>query len=284
MVKLYGCKEGVDMANASDGSGGGAHTDTIFSLAQKAASQLGWNATFVAKQWALETGNFKSDVFKIDHNPAGIKWYPGMTYGTKGLAASDGGYYAKFSDPVSGYVNFVKNNHRYSNVGNSQDPYTEAQTIRADGWATDPKYVSKVMGMKVDGSQTVNVSSNASTDSGSSTGTGAFGLPDIPALITKSLGVIVGAGIVFLGIWVALNPLSDLTTAIASTVKQFSKMPLEGVTKSVKNAPTAARKRKEANQVKKTEKVQKHNENKALDKQLALLDKHITKLDKKRMG
>lgn len=270
------------MTTQSEGVGGvtASSTDTISSLAQKAASQLGWNPTFVANQWALETGNFKSNAWKIDNNPAGIKWYPGMSFGTKGIAASDGGYYAHFSDPVNGYVNFVKNNHRYSNVGSSQDPYKEAQTIAKDGWATDPNYAKLIMGMKVDGNQTVNV--NSSSDSGNSTG--IFGLPDIPSLVTKALGVIVGAGIVFLGIWVATNPLSDLTTAIASTAKQFSKMPLEGATNAVKNAPSVFKNRRNEKKNNKMENVKKSKEDKKIDKQIKLLNKDIAKLDKKRMG
>jgi hypothetical protein len=215
-----------------------------------------------------------------------------MTYGTKGSAAPDGGNYAHFSDPVTGYVNFVKNNPRYSNVKNSQDVYTEAKTIAADGWATDPNYASKIMGMKVDGSLAVDTSSSGSgsnSDSGSSAP--SFGLSDIPNLISKSLGVLVGAGIVFLGIYIAMNPLGDLTTAIASAAKEFSKMPFEGATKAVKNAPNNFRKRKNENikknneiSGKRNEIASKRKEEKAIDKQMKLLDKHLAKLEKKKMG
>lgn len=254
--------------------GASMSTDTISSLAQQAASQLGWNPTFVANQWALETGNFTSHVWKTDNNPAGIKWYPGMTYGTKGTAAPDGGYYAKFSDPVNGYVNFVKNNSRYNNVGNSQDPTIEAQTIAKDGWATDPNYASKVMHVKVNGNPTF--SPNGSTM--------AFGLPDIPGIITKTLGVIVGAGIIFLGIWIAMNPFADLTSAITSTLKQLGKMPLEGATNVVKKAPGVVKNQIEKKQAKKNDEIKKRKENKALDKEMVLLEKRITKLNHKKMG
>lgn len=247
-------------------------TDTISSLAQKAASQLGWSPVFVANQWALETGNFTSHVWKVDNNPAGVKWYPGMTYGTKGTAASDGGYYAHFSDPVTGYVNFVQHNHRYSNVGNSKDPYIEAQTIAKDGWATDPNYAAKVMHMKVNGNKAVDVSSNGTIPGLTNTG---FGLSDVPNLLSKALGILVGAAIVVLGIWVAMNPLADLSSAITSTIKQFSKMPLEGATNAVKSAPGNVRKQKKENS-------QKSKEDKRIDKQIMQLDKHITKLEKRR--
>jgi LysM repeat protein len=134
---------------------------TISELAQEAADQLGWNEEFIKKQWALETGHFTSSVWINDHNPAGIKFYDGMDYGTKGSAASDGGHYAHFDDPVIGYVNFVKKNPRYSNVKNSLDVYTEAKTIAADGWATDPAYADKIMGVVVDGGKTIEVNGQA---------------------------------------------------------------------------------------------------------------------------
>lgn len=254
-------------------------TDSIQSLAQKAAAQLGWNATFIQNQWALETGNFSSHVWKADNNPAGIKWYPGMTYGTKGTPAADGGYYAKFSDPVIGYVNFVKHNPRYSNVGNSKDPYIEAQTIAKDGWATDPNYAKKVMGVKVSANQVVDVGAGAIPVTQTS-----FGLPDVPGLISQALGILVGAGLVFLGIWIAMNPFSDLTTAITSTIKQFSKMPLESANNAVKSAPNAVRQRSQQKQVKKNDELKNRKENKALDREMKLLQKHIKKLDKKNIG
>lgn len=126
----------------------------ISELAQKAAEQLGWDAEIIEKQWTLETGHFKSDAWLIDHNPAGIKWYDGMTYGTKGIAASDGGHYAHFDDPVEGYVQFVQHNHRYDNVNDSQDPAIEAKTIAKDGWATDPNYAKKIMDISINSDTT----------------------------------------------------------------------------------------------------------------------------------
>lgn len=247
-----------------------ANTDSVSSLAQQAAQQLGWNPTFIANQWALETGNFTSNVWKTDNNPAGIKWYPGMTYGTKGSPASDGGYYASFSNPVTGYVNFVKNNPRYSNVGNSQDPYTEAQTIAKDGWATDPNYASKVMGVTVNGNQTVNTTPNSSIPGMQQT---AFGIPsmsDIQNIVTNALGVIVGALLIGLGIWVAMNPFSDLTTAIISTVGKLSKMPLEGATNQVKNLPNNVRNQKKTkNSGKNINNEQKNKKEKQINDELS---------------
>lgn len=196
-------------------------TDSVSSLAKQAASQLGWNPQFVEKQWALETGNFSSNVWKSDNNPAGIKWYPGMTYGTKGTAASDGGYYAKFSNPVEGYVQFVNNNKRYSNVKNYSTVQGEAQAIKNDGWATDPNYVKKILSENPNGNQSVTVDSSTTQDSTGLTDT-TFGLPSassIGKIVSQGLGILVGAGIIFMGIYITMNPLSDLSSAIYSLKK-----------------------------------------------------------------
>lgn len=125
---------------------------SISDLAKQAAEELGWDAGFIERQWTLETAHFTSHVWLTDNNPAGIKWYPAMTYGTKGSAANDGGFYAHFDNPVDGYVNFVKHNPRYSNVADSKDPYIEAETIAKDGWATDPDYAKKIMSISIENS------------------------------------------------------------------------------------------------------------------------------------
>lgn len=122
---------------------------SISDLAHKAAAALGWNAEFIQRQWTLETGHFKSNAWIIDHNPAGIKYYEGMTFGTKGIEANDGGHYAHFDDPAEGYIQFVKHNPRYSHVGDTQDPYFEAQNIAKSGWATDPHYADKIMSISI---------------------------------------------------------------------------------------------------------------------------------------
>lgn len=262
-----------------------ANTDTVSSLAQNAANQLGWNSTFIEKQWAEETGNFTSNVWKTDNNPAGIKWYPGMTYGTKGSAAPDGGNYAHFSNPVSGYVNFINNNPRYSNVKNSKDPYTEAQTIAQDGWAQDPNYASKIMRTNANGNQTVNVSPNSSSTLPGLQQT-AFGLPDIQSLLSKGLGVVVGAGIVFIGLWALMNPLSDLTTAITTSVKQISKQPFKGATNAVYGATDAVKKQgirksiKQAPNAIKQHRAAKKEERK-LDKQEREMARDLKRMEKR---
>lgn len=45
-------------------------------------------------------------------------------------------------------------------------------------------------------------------------------ISSIGTIVTKSLGILVGSGIVFLGIWIATNPLSDLSSAIYSLGKK----------------------------------------------------------------
>lgn len=147
-------------------------------------------------------------------------------------------------------------------------PYSETQN-----------YVKSVMSMYKGGN--INVSG---INSGNSTGTTAFGLPDIPGLITKSLGVIVGAGIVFIGLWALMNPLSDLTTAITASLNQFSRMPFEGATRAVRNAPNAVRNRKEVKAVKTENKNVTHidrKEAKKLDKHEKEMEREIKRLEKR---
>lgn len=233
-------------SNTVTTSKSGTTTESIGSLAQAAATQLGWNPQFIADQWALETGNFSSNLFLNYNNPAGIKWYPGMTYGTKGPAAPDGGYYANFSNPVTGYVNFVKSNPRYSNVSSSSTVAGEAALIKSDGWATDPNYVSKITGVNANLNAQITSAgiANGSTATAIS-GTGPTGnlLTNFSGYMQAFLGVAAGIGIVLLGVWVALNPFSDLTTAfgglsqaITEAAQQKAKKPLEGTTNRVKLA------------------------------------------------
>lgn len=138
-------------------------------------------------------------------------------------------------------------------------------------------YVNSVMSMYNGGNIDVSGLNASSSNSSSTSIPGltqtAFGLPNVPDLVSKVLGIIIGAGIVFLGIWVAMNPLSDLSTAIISAAKQFSKMPLEGATKAVKNAPGAVRQKSEAA-------TAKRKENRSIRKQEKELDKHIKRLEK----
>ena len=130
--------------------GGGNVTSSMRDYARAAAQQIGWDEGLVYAQWSLETGNFTSHVFVVDHNLAGIKYVsvrnnPGSTPGSK---ANDGGVYAHYPDLsacVQGYVNFIKANPRYANVKTGKTLKEQAQLLKNDGWATDPGYVSKVV-------------------------------------------------------------------------------------------------------------------------------------------
>lgn len=187
-------------------------------LAAEAAAALGWNPQFVYKQWALETGNFTSKLWVTDNNPAGIKWYPGMTYGTQGSPAPDGGYYARFADPVQGYVQFVKSNPRYSAVGSDPTVAGEAQRIQAAGWATDPNYAAKIVATPGPGPS----GTSGTTDTGTSNA-GGFAAPSWTrpvSVISASLYTLLGIGVVLLGIWILFNPLADISSAIRSAVRR----------------------------------------------------------------
>lgn len=150
---------------------GGNTVSSMREYAKSAAEQIGWSSDLVYAQWSLETGNFTSHVFLVDHNLAGIKWVsarnnPGAT--GPGVKASDGGYYAHYpnlSAGVQGYVNFIKANKRYANVKTGKTLRDQATLLRADGWATDPDYVSKVLKIS-GGNQDVSVNDVANVSSG----------------------------------------------------------------------------------------------------------------------
>jgi hypothetical protein len=58
----------------------------------------------------------------------------------------EGGYYIKYPDPVVGYVDFInKNVRRYGKVKDKQTVETQIKAIYDGGWATDKRYVSKVL-------------------------------------------------------------------------------------------------------------------------------------------
>lgn len=129
---------------------GGNSDSSMRDYAKQASNQTGWDAGLIYAQWVLETGNFTSHVFVVDHNLAGIKYASARNNpnSSPGSSANDGGVYAHFSDlsaGVQGYVNFIKANSRYANVKSGKTLAEQAQLLKNDGWATDPDYVQKVL-------------------------------------------------------------------------------------------------------------------------------------------
>jgi hypothetical protein len=113
----------------------------------KAAKQLGWLPQVIMSQWIVETNHFTSHNFVENRNIAGQTWYKGCGWdiGTA-RPVSEGGYYIKYPDAVTGYIDFIKKNQkRYGKVKEYQTPHEQFRAIKDGGWATDPKYVSTLM-------------------------------------------------------------------------------------------------------------------------------------------
>jgi hypothetical protein len=144
--------------------------------------------------------------------------------GTKYLAQLLKQFNGNVSYALAGYNAGAGNVTKYGGI----PPFTETQN-----------YVKSIMA-NLNGTSL----SNNPTNTGASLVKGGPNgniLTNFGGYLQASLAVIIGGGIVILGIWVALNPFSDLTTAITSTIKQFSRMPLEGATQKVRNAPNQYR-------------------------------------------
>ena len=124
-------------------------TKSWYSEAKKAAKEIGWLPQVVMCQWQWETGHFKSNNLKKNNNIAGQTWYEGCGYpkGTK-RPEREGGYYIKYPDPVTGYVDFIKKNQkRYGKVKDKKTVKEQFQEIKKGGWAVDPNYVNGLMGV-----------------------------------------------------------------------------------------------------------------------------------------
>jgi hypothetical protein len=113
-------------------------------LANKAAKQLGWLAETIFTQWSWETAHFTSANLLNNNNIAGQTWTSANPTSMRGTARAEkeGGYYIKYADPVQGYVDFIKKNHRYDGVKNAKSVEAQIDAIAKAGWATDPHYAA----------------------------------------------------------------------------------------------------------------------------------------------
>lgn len=59
--------------------------------------------------------------------------------------AAEGGYYIRYDDPVTGYVDFIQKNGRYANVKLIDTEENQIQGIAARGWAIDQRYAEKLI-------------------------------------------------------------------------------------------------------------------------------------------
>lgn len=115
--------------------------------AKEASTIIGWFPTVIFAQWQHETGHFTSSNFTKNNNIAGQTWQSYMPLSMKGTArpAAEGGYYIRYDDPVTGYVDFIKKNGRYAGVKLQGTEEEQICEIADRGWAADTNYAMKLI-------------------------------------------------------------------------------------------------------------------------------------------
>ncbi|CAH1203017.1 hypothetical protein PAECIP111891_02202 [Paenibacillus allorhizoplanae] len=121
--------------------------DYWWGKAKEASSIIGWFPTVIFAQWQHETGHFTSSNFTKNNNIAGQTWQSYMPLSMKGSArpSAEGGYYIRYDDPVTGYVDFIQKNGRYANVKQLGTEEEQICEIAACGWAADKNYALKLI-------------------------------------------------------------------------------------------------------------------------------------------
>jgi flagellar protein FlgJ len=132
--------------------------------AQAASASTGIPARFMLGQAALETGWGKAEIRGADgqnsHNLFSIKAGAGWTGRTVDIVTTeyvDGRAqkqverfraYDSYADSFRDYANLLRSNARYQNViAQGQDAAGFAQGLQQAGYATDPAYAHKLMGV-----------------------------------------------------------------------------------------------------------------------------------------
>lgn len=121
--------------------------DYWWGKAKEASAIIGWFPTVILAQWQHETGHFTSSNFLNNNNIAGQTWRSYMPESMRGTARPtvEGGYYIRYDDPVTGYIDFIQKNGRYANVKLMETEEKQIQEIAARGWAVDHKYAEKLI-------------------------------------------------------------------------------------------------------------------------------------------
>jgi len=142
----------------------GAFVQNLLPHAQAASASTGIPARFMLGQAALETGWGKAEIRGADgqnsHNLFGIK--AGASWKGKTVDIVTTEYvngkpqkqvdtfraYDSYADSFRDYANLLQTNARYRNViGQGQDAVGFAQGLQQSGYATDPNYAQKLMGV-----------------------------------------------------------------------------------------------------------------------------------------
>ena len=145
---------------------GGDSSDFIAQLSQPAkiaSAQSGIPHHLILAQAALESGWGQRQILTRDGKPSynvfGIKasgnWKGETTdimtteyeHGEAKKVRATFRVYGSYFEALNDYVKLISNNPRYAAVANAQSAEQGAQALQAAGYATDPKYAQKLVGM-----------------------------------------------------------------------------------------------------------------------------------------
>lgn len=121
--------------------------DSMWPLAQKAGARTGIDPRLIFAQSALETGWGSS---APNNNYFGIKGAGGTQTtreyinGTWVTIKDSFKGYSSMADSVSGYADFILGNKRYKPMLSANGLDAQLSALGASGYATDPKYTSKL--------------------------------------------------------------------------------------------------------------------------------------------
>lgn len=137
--------------------------EKLFPLAEKAAKELGVDPRFLLSQAALETGWGKHMIEKSNgdnsFNLFGIKanhGWNGDVATVKTLEYENGipkqqqarfRAYSSYEQSFSDYVDFIKSQNRYQQALQSADDEGYVRELQKAGYATDPNYADKIIGI-----------------------------------------------------------------------------------------------------------------------------------------
>ncbi len=138
--------------------------DSLWQFAKKAAGQIGVNPAVILAQSALETGwgkhiikdkngesSFNLFNVKAHRDWDGEKAAQSTLEFEKGVAVRKTEpfrVYSDFSEAFDDFVNFLKSNSRYEDaLDNTAEPEQFLQELQKAGYATDPNYADKIIGI-----------------------------------------------------------------------------------------------------------------------------------------
>jgi flagellar protein FlgJ len=159
-------RKAVPRLPVSPGNLSGDSSDFIAQLAQPAkvaSDESGIPHHLILAQAALESGWGQRQILTRDGKPSynvfGIKassdWKGETTdimtteydHGEAKKVRASFRVYGSYLEALTDYVKLLSSNPRYAAVANAQTAEQGAQALQAAGYATDPKYAQKLVGM-----------------------------------------------------------------------------------------------------------------------------------------